>query len=160
MSPFFEYRSGRFGLMAEAAWSRATVRAPAGGSPAELEHRGWQATAGWMVTGEDWIYGQIGPRHAFDPAGGRWGALEVAVRVAETRFDAAAFPRFAAPGAAARGAESAGVGAKWYLSRAAVLGLNWVRTDFAVEGAEPFAVPEALLRRGERLLVSRFQLTF
>jgi phosphate-selective porin OprO/OprP len=160
VSPFLEYRSGPFGLLGEAAWSRTTVRAAAGGAAGQLEHRGWQATAGWMVTGEEWVYGPIAPRHEFDPAGGRWGAWELVGRVAETRFDPAAFPRWASPEASARRAGSAGLGVKWYWSRAAVLGVNWVRTDFAVARAEPFAVPAALLRQGERLWVSRFQLTF
>lgn len=156
LSPQFNYRLGAWGLMGEYVISRATLRATAV-SPLkrQLENRAWQLTTAYMLTGEASTYGQVTPRAEFDPAGGAWGAFEVALRYAGAEMDAAAFPVFASGGANAERVRAYTLGLNWYLSKAVVLKFNYSLAEF--EWSALTMIPP---RGDEQAVMSRLQLGF
>lgn len=156
VSPQFNYRLGPWGVMGEYAISSAALR-PTAVSPLkrQLENRAWQLTTAYMLTGEASSYGQVTPRAEFDPAGGAWGAFEVALRYAGAKMDAAAFPVFASSGANAERVRAYTVGLNWYLSKAVVLKFNYSLAEF--EWSALAAVPP---RGDEQAIMSRLQLGF
>ena len=145
------YRNG-FGLLAEYASSSQQVRA--GGSTAELEHTSWQATASWVLTGEDASYRGVTPARPFAPDGGSWGAWELVARYGRLDVDDAAFPLFADPAVSARRAEAWVAGVNWYLNSNLKLVLNYLHTGFeggAGGGAD---------REDEKAVFTRLQVAF
>ena len=160
LSPQLDYRWGPLGVMAEYVVTSATLRAGTGGLKSELKHRGWQATAGYVLTGEDSTYGQVAPRADFDPGAGEWGAFEVFARYAEVRMDDAAFPVFASPLASANETQAYAAGINWFLSKAVVFKFNYYHSSFRPApqaSAQPLA---PVLRQDEKVFVTRFQVAF
>lgn len=161
MVPQVDFRRGPLGVMGEHVTARLGLQASPGAPRVELIHEAWQLTAGYLVTGENSTYGHVTPRRDLDPAAGTWGAVELLARYAELELDRGTFPTFASPMSSAARVESWTAGVKWYLSRAAMFSLNYVRADFGLDRSVPFAAPAAaVLRSGERVVVSRFQLAF
>jgi phosphate-selective porin OprO/OprP len=117
-----------------------------------LEHRAWQVSGSWLLTGERASYRSITPAHPFNPDSSGWGAVEIAARYGEVRADQDAFPVFANPATAMRSARSWGVGITWYLARQTKLMVNCERTTFSALGATA--------RAPEHFLVSRVQVGF
>ena len=145
------YRNG-FGLLAEYASSSQEVRV--GGSTAELEHTSWQATASWVLTGEDASYRGVTPARPFAPGKDGWGAWELVARYGELDVDDAAFPLYADPAASARRAEAWVAGVNWYLNSNLKLVLNYLQTGFdggAAGGAD---------REDEKAVFTRLQVAF
>lgn len=156
MSPQFNYRLGPWGLMGEYVISSTALR-PGAASPLkrQLEHRAWQLTTAYMLTGEASSYGQVTPRAELDPSSGNWGAFEVALRYAGAEMDEASFPVFAASAANAERVRAYTVGLNWYLSKAMVLKFNYSLAEFAWSALA--AVPP---RGDEQSVMSRLQLGF
>lgn len=125
---FATVHEGPVGLLTEATWSRQAVTA--GTSRADLTARSGSATLMVSLTGEPSQPGGLVPRQPFDPAQGRLGAVQLAVRVARLTPDADAFPVFADPALAAGRASSVGAGLTWYLNRLNRLQLGVERTAF------------------------------
>ncbi len=145
------YRNG-FGLLAEYAVSRQEVRV--GGTVADLEHTAWQATASWVLTGEDASYRGVTPARPFAPGRDGWGAWELVARYGELEVDDAAFPLYADPAASARHAGSWVAGVNWYLNSNLKLVLNYLHTGFeggAAGGAD---------REDEKAVFTRLQVAF
>lgn len=156
VSPQFNYRLGPWGLMGEYVISSATLRPTAASLlTRQLENRAWQLTTAYVLTGEASTYGQVAPRAEFDPAGGDWGAFEVALRYAGAEMDSAAFPVFASSGANAERVRAYTLGLNWYLSKAVVLKFNYSVAEF--EWSSLTAVPP---RGDEQAVMSRLQLGF
>ena len=142
---------GPFGLQAEYIESRQELAV--GGNAAELRNSAWQATASWVLTGEDASYRGVKPSSPFKPDGG-WGAFEVVGRYGELDVDDDAFPLFADPALAVRDASGWTVGLNWYLNNNLKLVLNYLHTDFsggAAAGAD---------RRSEKAVFTRLQAAF
>ena len=146
--------SGPFGMMAE--YVRSTVNVRAGTNRAELQHVGWQASAGYVLTGEDASYGGVKPDRNFSPGGDGWGAFEVVARISQVDIDEKTFPLFASPAVSADKITSAGVGLNWYLNRSVRATVNYFHATFDTA----LAPTSLLLQEGEDALLTRLQLTF
>ena len=146
------YRNG-FGLQAEYIVSRQEVSVA--GVRDELSHEAWQATASYVLTGEDASYrGVTKPSQPFNPGEGSWGAFELVGRYGVLEIDDDAYPLFADPNASARKAESWTVGLNWYLNSNLKLVLNYLQTSLdggAVAGAD---------REDEKAVFTRLQVAF
>lgn len=160
VSPQLDYRQGPFGLMAEYVISSSELRSRDERPVRRLDHKGWQVTAGYVLTGEQSTYGQVEPRTDLDPAAGTWGAVEVVGRYAQMNLDDGAFPEFASGAASATDIASFALGVNWYLSKAVVFKLNYYHTRFGLDRSAPFAAPAPILRHDEQAVVTRFQLAF
>jgi phosphate-selective porin OprO/OprP len=146
------YRNG-FGLQAEYIVSRQEVSVA--GVRDELSHEAWQATASYVLTGEDASYrGVAKPSHPFDPGQGGWGAFELVGRYGVLEIDDDAYPLFADTNASARKAESWTVGLNWYLNSNLKLVLNYLQTRLdggSASGAD---------REDEKAVFTRLQVAF
>ncbi|RZA18180.1 MAG: porin, partial [Lysobacteraceae bacterium] len=153
ISPQAYYYGGRLGLLGEYISSRQDVRTAAG-ARAELDHRAWQLSAGWVLSGEDASYrGVLKPGNAFTLDGSGWGAFEVVGRYGRLQVDEQAFPLFADPANASAAARSWGIGLNWYLNANFKLVANYARTAFD-------AAPGATARDDEEVVFTRAQFSF
>ena len=154
LSPQAYLYSGSFGAQVEYVQSVVNVRS--GTNRAELKHEAWQASAGYVLTGEKASYHGVAPRQNFTFGGEGWGAFEIVGRVSHASIDAATFPLFANPAANASSVTTYGLGLNWYLTRSLRAALNYFHTEFDTA----LAPSTALLREGENALITRLQLAF
>lgn len=148
----YYYRNG-FGLQAEYIVSRQEVATAS--AHATLENSAWQATASYVLTGEDAGYrGVVKPSRPFVAGGDGWGAWELVGRYGVLEVDDAAFPLFADAAASARRAAAWTLGVNWYLTSNLKLVINYSQTRFdggAAAGAD---------REDEKAVFSRVQVSF
>lgn len=153
ISPEGYYYRGAFGLLAEYIVSQQRVTV--GTSTEDLSHRAWQATASYVLSGEDTGYrGVLKPANPFNPAKGGWGAFEVVGRYSVLKIDEDAFPLFADAAVSARQANAWTLGLNWYLNSNLKLVLNYLHTDFKGGAAA------AADRESEKAVFSRLQVAF
>ena len=150
--PQVSWYKRQFGLIGEYARARHAVQLDT--SAARLTAQAWQVTGSIVLTGEAASARGVRPRRAFDPQRGRWGAFELAARVHGFRMDDDAFPLFADPARAARGASAYGIGLNWYLHGNVKLVFNYDHTRF--EGG----APDGGDRKTEHALFTRIQFAF
>jgi phosphate-selective porin OprO/OprP len=147
----YYYRNG-FGFFGEYIVSRQEVAL--GAQRADLENTAWQATASYVLTGEDAGYrGVTRPSRPVGKDNG-WGAWELVGRYGVLDVDDAAFPLFASADVAARRAEAWTFGVNWYLTSNLKLVFNYSQTRFdggAIAGAD---------REDEKAVFSRLQVAF
>jgi phosphate-selective porin OprO/OprP len=163
LSPQGYYYYGPFGFLGEYVISDQRVTRALGPSriSRRLENTAWEVTGSWVLTGEDAAYkGAVIPRHAFDPLGGGWGALQLVARYAELNVDSDAFPLFANPATSARSAASWSVGLNWWLNRNVRIMTSFSHTDFQGGGGPGASAPAAVTRKDENVLFTRMQLAF
>ena len=151
-SPQAYYSYGSFGLLAE--YITACQDVTLGGASATMRNKGWQFAASYVITGEAATYGTVVPEEPFDPASGRWGAVELVGRVSEIDIDDDAFPTFANPDTAASKAMAWGAGINWFLNRNVKWQFDYETTTF--EGGRTGGRD----RQDERSLMTRLQLAF
>jgi len=151
-SPQGYYYRNAFGFLGEYIVSQQEVAL--GAQRADLENTAWQATASYVLTGEDAGYrGVTRPSHPVGKDNG-WGAWELVGRYGVLDVDDAAFPLFASADVAARRAEAWTFGVNWYLTSNLKLVFNYSQTRFdggAVAGAD---------REDEKAVFSRLQVAF
>ena len=158
ISPQAYYFKGPFGLFAEYVESVANARPTATGARTELRHKAWEASASYVLTGEDTSYtAGVTPLKPFDLAAGTWGAWEVAARIGSLNIDDKAFPLFADPLTNATEAKSYGLGVNWYLTRTLKASVDYFQTDFKLPAASS---TNTLLQQDEKVLITRVQLAF
>lgn len=160
VSPQFDYRAGSLGLLGEYVKSVSNLRPTATGPKTELTNTAWQLAAGYVLTGEDSSYNGVVPRTNFDLGAGTWGAFEVVARYSKLNVDDATFPTFASAASNASEFKSLGLGLNWYLSKAAMLKIDYYQTDFGFSPLAPAVPTAAVLRQDEKAFITRFQLTF
>lgn len=152
-SPQGYYYRNAFGLLAEYIVSEQEVSI--GGVNEDLSNKAWQATASYVLTGEDASYrGVVKPTQPFSPGTGGWGAFEVVGRYGVLEIDDDAFPLFADPSVAAGKAASWTLGLNWYLNSNLKLVLNYLQTRLdggAATGAD---------REDEKAVFTRMQVAF
>ena len=73
LSPQLSFYSGRFGLMAEYAWSESWLKKASTETRARFSGEAWQATATFTLTGEKASYSGVRPSEAFEPGPGEVG---------------------------------------------------------------------------------------
>jgi phosphate-selective porin OprO and OprP len=142
---------GPLGVLAEYAVSRQDVTVA--GATARLEHRAWQASGSYFLTGERAGFRSPSPRKPFDLKAGTFGALELAARYGEIDIDEDAFPVFADPATSASHAKGVGLGVNWYLNKAIKVLVNYEHTTFAGGATTGDRTPEDFV-------VTRFQHSF
>jgi len=160
ISPQLDFRKGSFGLISEYVVSAVNVRPSATGAKTELQNKGWQVAAGYVLTGEDSSYTGVSPQTNFDFSKGTWGAFEVTARYANLKVDDAAFPLLASAASNADQAGSYGLGLNWYLSKAVAFKFDFYQTSFDFNAAAPVVSTNAVLRQDEKAFITRFQLAF
>jgi phosphate-selective porin OprO/OprP len=130
LAPQASYYVGPFGISAEYVRSSQIV-ATSSVAPQLVNHEAWQVEASLFVTGEEASYTTVTPKNQLDPGHGKFGALEVAGRVAQLRIDDAAFTLgFADRNASAAKAKEWAVGLNWHMARNFKLMANYVKTTF------------------------------
>jgi phosphate-selective porin OprO/OprP len=144
------YYVGPFGLLAEHVLSVQDVRR--GAFAATLDRTAWQVAGSWVLTGERPSFRGMVPLAPFDAAAGAWGAVELTARYSALRIDDAAFPVFANPVTAARGADAWTAGVNWILNAGVRVQLNVERTTFETAGTT--------VRRPEHNVLTRIQFGF
>ena len=153
LSPQGYYYRNAFGLLAEYIVSKQEVSI--GGISEDLSSQAWQATASYVLTGEDASYrGVVKPSQPFSPGTGGWGAFEIAGRYGALEIDDDAFPLFADPSVAAGKAASWTLGLNWYLNSNLKLVVNYLQTRLeggAAAGAD---------REDEKAVFTRLQVVF
>jgi phosphate-selective porin OprO/OprP len=129
-SAFIYYKSvGGF-----AEYVRNTQAVTARGVTTDIVSTAWNVTGIIVATGERLSDSGSAPVEPFEPANGRWGALQLTGRVSSVRADPQAFELgFAAPGAS-RTATSYGVAATWYNTPNIKHVLSYERTIFDGDG--------------------------
>ncbi len=161
ISPQAYLYSGPFGAQAEYVVSRVDVLS--GTVRQSLDHKAWQLSAGYVLTGEDSSYNGVVPRQSFDPGAGTWGAFELVGRISNVDLDNASFlggaSSAANPANSATQAAAYGIGLNWYLSRSVRAMFNYFHTEFDLA---PGALPafNAVIAKDENALLTRLQLVF
>ncbi len=153
LSPQGYFYRNSFGLLAEYIVSKQELSI--GGINEDLENKAWQATATYVLTGEDVTYrGVVKPSSPFKPGKDGWGAFEVVGRYGVLDVDDDAFPLFADPSVSASKAKAWTLGLNWYLTSNLKLVVNYLDTRFeggAAAGAD---------REDEKAIFSRLQVSF
>ncbi|HMI87069.1 MAG TPA: porin [Polyangiaceae bacterium] len=152
--PQVHYYRGGLGVLGEVVWSQQEVHKA--GEIAVLTQRAWHATISYVIGGTNGYKGAT-PEERWDPAHGHLGALEIAARYGDIRFDDGAFPLFADRPVSARGARNFGFSANWILSRQARVALGYERTRFAGGAGKEGAIEN---RPTENFVLTRAQLNF
>lgn len=160
VSPQVDYRNGSFGAISEYVVSVVNVRPSPTGAKAELQNKSWQLAGAYVLTGEDSSYAGVVPRNNFDFSAGTWGAFEIAARYSNLKVEDDTFPVFASAATNASEASSLGLGLNWYLSKAVRFTFDYYQTQFDFSPGAPAVSSTPLLRQDEKVLITRFQLTF
>ncbi len=151
VSPHAYLGLGSLGVLGEYIISSQEVRR--GATAAKLNHKAWQASAGYFLTGEQAGFRSPTPQKPFDLKEGHFGALEIAARYGELDLDDDAFPTFANPASAVTKAKAVGVGVNWHLNKQIKVVVNYEHTTFEGGGADGN-------RASEDFVVTRFQHAF
>jgi phosphate-selective porin OprO/OprP len=155
LSPQLSFYSGRFGLMAEYAWSESWLKKASSEARVRFSGEAWQATATFTLTGEKASYSGVRPGTAFEAGQGKWGALELVARVNGLELGTEAFREgIVDPAKSIREAFAWAVGLNWSLSRNVKQVVDFERTTFtggASDGAD---------RQAENAFFIRTQLSF
>lgn len=158
LSPQGYYYYGPFSLMGEYAISDQEVaRTAAPVASANLRNSAWEATVGWVLTGEDASYNGVTPLHPFDFHNGGWGAWQIVARYADLYIDDANFSTFATAGSASE-AKAWAVGLNWYLNRDFRVDTSFSRTTFNGGGGATGNGP--VTAQPENVIFTRVQLAF
>jgi phosphate-selective porin OprO and OprP len=164
LSPQADYYYGPFGFLAEYAISNQRVfmsDETTGLFVAEsLDHRAWQISGSWILTGEDASFKGVTPRHPFNPRQGGWGALQLVARYSELDIDDSAFPFFSNASTSASKAAAWSVGLNWYLNKNILVKANFSHTDFTDGGAGGSTAPGSITSQDEQVFFTRMQLAF
>ena len=97
---------------------------------ATLQHRAWNVTMTFVLTGERASFDGIAPRNPVDFHHRAFGAFEMVARYSELRFDDAAFPDYADPTVSVRSAREFAGGLNWHLTEWLKVMMSYHRTDF------------------------------
>ena len=151
VSPHAYLGLGSLGVLGEYIVSSQEVRR--GTTSAKLNHKAWQASAGYFLTGEQAGFRSPTPKKPFDLKEGHFGAFEIAARYGELDLDDDAFPTFANPASAVTKAKAVGVGVNWHLNKQIKVVVNYEHTTFEGGGADGD-------RASEDFVVTRFQHAF
>jgi phosphate-selective porin OprO and OprP len=152
------FYSGPFGLLAEYVESKQAVTR--GAVSADLQHTSWQTAASWVLTGDEASFRGVSPKKVFDPAAHTWGAFELTARYSKLDLDDKTFPTFANPASAPRSTSAWAVGFNWYLNKNLRVLLDYERSTFDGGAAGIGSTAPAADRIPEKILFSRFQISY
>jgi phosphate-selective porin OprO/OprP len=148
VSPSAFVYSGRYGGFVE--YFRTAQEIALGAVTTPITNTGWNATGIVVLTGEPASDRGVTPKASFDPANGKWGALQIAVRAAQLSLDPTVFSTGLAAAGASRTARAFGVGLIWYATPVVKQFLTVERTVFDGDARGP--------RRAENAVIFRVQI--
>ena len=166
VSPFATYMLGPFGLLGEYIVGQQGVVNSATAERVNLVNSAWQASAQWVLTGENASFMAITPKAPFNPRAGAWGAWQLVARFAQTDLSSDAFSVFSDPTLSAQGAMSWGIGLNWWLNRNVHVLASYSKTWFEGGGEVNPAIsrtlvpPATVTHQDERVFTTRLQLAF
>jgi phosphate-selective porin OprO/OprP len=156
LAPQGYYYLGPFGLLTEYTLSEEGFRKA--GAQRNIAFRSWQVAGSYILTGEKKSFASPTPRKSFDPHNGGWGAVELAVRVADFSAERAIYNYgLSDPTKSPRHAHEWVGGVNWYLNRLLRLTGDYAVTNFG-GGALLNNIPSN--RTPEKTLTLRFQVNF
>ncbi|HSC74671.1 MAG TPA: porin [Pseudomonadales bacterium] len=173
VSPQVSYYNGSFGLTSEYIREQQDTSRIYGAGITQrrtdqLTNDGWDATASYILTGEDASFKSVKPAKPFDPANGGWGAWEVVATTGQLDIDKGAFydtngvlggnDSFAQATRSAKAAKNYGVGVNWYLNNVLRLSLDYNKTSFDWGGGGTSLAPQD--REDENVFIGRVQAAF
>jgi phosphate-selective porin OprO/OprP len=144
----FYYYKG-FGGYAE--WVQSSQRVTRNAVETDVTNQAWEVTASYLLTGETASAGITRPKSPFDPANGKWGALQLVARYTTLTVDDSVFTSGLAGTGANGDAKSFTVAANWYLTPYIKYYATFERTTF---GGGATARPD------ENVILFRTQLAF
>jgi phosphate-selective porin OprO/OprP len=106
--------SGKFGGFAE--YVRSSAEVVRSGVSTTAANQAWGVTASYVLTADTTSERGVRPHAPFDPATGRWGALQAAVRYGELTVDDDVFAAGLAAANASRKAKQLTLGVNWFLN--------------------------------------------
>jgi len=142
-SVFYFYKS--LGTFAE--YIRTTQAISRGAGARDITNQGWEVTGSWFITGETASTGLPSPRKPFDPAAGKWGALQLLARYSELTVDQAAFDQGFAAAGSSRIARAATIAANWYPVQFVKYYLTFEHASF--DGPTPRPTENTILFRAQ-----------
>jgi phosphate-selective porin OprO/OprP len=129
IAPQAYFYVGPVGILAE--WTRSSQIVTNGTRTELLDHTAWQVELSGFLTGEAASFSTVTPKNQLDPERGKWGAVEIAARLAGAKMDPLAFDAgFADPNSSAREAHEWALALNWHLARGCKLELDYERTRF------------------------------
>jgi phosphate-selective porin OprO/OprP len=144
---------GPVGILAE--YTRSTQIVATSAATSAVTHLSWQVELNGFITGENASFGAVTPRVTLDPAKGRFGAIELAVRYGALEIDQDTFQLgFADLNKSARSAKEWAVGVNWHLLRSYKLEVNYEHVQFEGGGAKGTDRPR------ETAILTRLQAVF
>lgn len=166
LQPQGSYYVGPFGLSGEYGISHQSVMNSTTLRKASLDHRAWNVSAQWVLTGEPASDGAVVPQRPFNLWTGDWGAWQLVGRYGQFDVDPTAFQGFSDPNTSARSAESWSVGLNWWLNRNLRIMTSFSYTMFDGGGiVNPVDInsllpPATVTSHDELVLMTRIQLGF
>jgi phosphate-selective porin OprO/OprP len=143
------------GLALEGEYSLSRQNVVKGTSVARLDHHAWHGQVEYIFGGNATLNGaQV--TNPWDPAHGKYGALELAFRYSEIKLDDATFPTFADPARSAGKARGVSGAVSWYLSRNLRLAFDYEQTFFRATSAGE----GVYARQDEKVVLARTQVVF
>lgn len=136
IAPQLYYYVGSLGLIGEYTEVSQDVSrlVTAGLRTGTVDTNAWQLAASYFLTGEEAAFRGFQPKSRFSLQDGTWGAFELVARAQSLTVDDSAFSggadSFADPLAAARQADSWGIGFNWYLNENVKWLLDYEHTSF------------------------------
>jgi phosphate-selective porin OprO/OprP len=150
VTPAVFYYHKAFGGYAE--YMRSAQPVTRNGVETDVANHAWEATASYMLTGEAASEGIVRPKDDFDPANGRWGALQLVARYTTLTVDRSAFIAGLARAGSSRETRSFTLGANWYPNAYIKLYGTFERTMFNTDVTDG--------RPAENVILFRTQLAF
>jgi phosphate-selective porin OprO/OprP len=144
----FYYYKG-FGGYAE--WIQSSQGVTRNAVETDVTNQAWEVTASYLLTGETASAGITRPKAAFDPANGKWGALQLVARYTALTVDDSVFSASLAGTGASRDAKSFTIAANWYPTPYIKYYATFERTTFG---------GGAIARPDENAILFRTQLAF
>lgn len=131
LAPQAYYYWGPFGVFGEYVISSQDVTRASGGAATKqrVENHAWQIAGSYILTGEDYSFNALVPRHPFTIQGDGWGAWEIAARAGGLSVDRSAFPLLATA-TSASDAFSWGIGLNCYLNKNVKFNFDYEQTSF------------------------------
>ena len=149
VSPAVFYYYKGFGGYAE--WMQSAQPVTRNAVETDVTNQAWEVTGSYLLTGEAASAGITRPKAAFDPANGKWGALQLVARYTALTVDDSVFRASLAATGAVRDAKSFTIAANWYLNTYIKYYATFERTTF---GGSATARPD------ENAIIFRTQLAF
>ena len=142
---FYYFKS--FSAFGEYVHTAQSIRR--GDVSADIDHRAWNVTASYVLTGEKATERALRPHHNFTVRGGSIGAVQIAARYHALSVDQEAITRGLASPESNRRAQAFTAGVNWYLNPYMKYVVNVERTVFDGNSDGPRPVEHALVIRAQ-----------